>query len=82
MSAEEAVNWQAYMRQTPHGFGLINTIQATLHRAITIAGRDGRSKNVPKLEAFLFQPPSPLLADRLEREAEATGKRKKRPRTK
>jgi sarcosine oxidase delta subunit len=69
MSAEEFSSWQAYLHRNPRGLKWDNWVQANIHRAIMVAGRAGSAKNVPKLDAFLYKPPEPLIAKRLRAES-------------
>ena len=70
------MSWQAYLHRNPRGVRWDNWVQGTMHRAIMIAGRGGNSKGVPKLDAFLYKPPEPLISRRLKAEARS---RKKGP---
>jgi hypothetical protein len=69
MSAAETASWEAWLHRNPRGIRWDNWVQANIHRAIMVAGRSGDSKGVPKLDAFLYKPPEPVIVRRLKAEA-------------
>lgn len=79
MSAEEFVLWQAYLRRHPSGFHWENWMQAHLVREVNRLLPRKRGDKMPKLDAFLWNPPPPLIAERLRREART--KRRKEDRS-
>lgn len=74
MPAEEVASWKAFLRRNPRGFEWDNWVQATLHRAMVISGRNGSEEGVARFDKFLWRRPVPLEVERLKADAKAATK--------
>jgi hypothetical protein len=78
MSAEEFIEWQGYLRQSPVGWRWLNLRLAEVMRELAKA-RVSRGKPWPPLDDFIWKPPEPLFVTRQKDEAKAArAKGKKR----
>jgi hypothetical protein len=78
MSAEEATNWKAWLRRNPQGLRWWNWVQASVTQMIDSTKPRAKGEKLPRFSTYLYKPPPPLEADRLDRQAARRQERKNR----